>query len=369
MKPLAKPLILMILMTFICSFAPTAAADPRPGSSAEDKAMSASEIVDYDYDGPIELNEETFLAIKNYFKKLNTGKLKKVFTRAFYEMGAWEPYLKEIFRQEGVPEQYIYLAIVESYWRTCDRSCAGAVGPYQFMPKTARSHDLRMDDYIDERKDPFKSARAAARYLHELFLETGDWNLTFSRYNGSFVDDYLKKAGGGGSYTDYLPYMAGRINDIRTEIDKREIFIHVVEEGETLSGIAVRYGVEFRKFCELNDRKPGNKKDMIIRPKDELILPANKKVRKSFFSQAVRGLKENIAFAAKVRAIIELIESGFVSKQKAKIVFRTITVRKKNVSLKSLTTRYHVPLERLKYLNPAIRSGHINIPIGYEVRI
>jgi membrane-bound lytic murein transglycosylase D len=89
---------------------------------------------------------------------------------------------KHIFREEGVPEELVYLPHVESSYRWNARSSVGAVGMWQFMAYTARKYMI-VDHAVDERLDPFTAARAAARYLKIAYEELGSWPLAITSYN------------------------------------------------------------------------------------------------------------------------------------------------------------------------------------------
>ncbi len=89
-----------------------------------------------------------------------------------------------ILNQHGLPRELKYLAVIESHLKTYATSWAGAVGPWQFMPGTARRLGLRVSDYADDRTDYYKSTQAAARYLTELFSIYNDWLLVIAAYNG-----------------------------------------------------------------------------------------------------------------------------------------------------------------------------------------
>ena len=92
-------------------------------------------------------------------------------------------HFREIFREEGVPEELIYLPHVESSYQWNARSSAGALGMWQFMSGTARSFAMVVDDAVDERLDPYSAARGAARYLASAHRELGAWPLAVTSYN------------------------------------------------------------------------------------------------------------------------------------------------------------------------------------------
>jgi membrane-bound lytic murein transglycosylase D len=99
------------------------------------------------------------------------------------ESGRWKSYLQAMLDSAEVPKEFFYLAIIESELDPMSRSSAGATGFWHFTVSTAKEYGLEISDYVDERRDPEKSTRAASEFLKRAYKKFGSWTLAAAAFN------------------------------------------------------------------------------------------------------------------------------------------------------------------------------------------
>lgn len=219
------------------------------------------------FDIPIVWNEKVEKCI-TYFQTIG----RKPFEISLARSGRYVPLMKKILKEENVPNDLVYLPLIESGFNPRAYSWAHAVGPWQFIASTGRIYGLHRSWWYDDRRDFEKSTRAAARHLRDLYEQTGDWYLALLGYNAGIGNvnklvrrngtrDYFKMRIRNSQMRNYVPlYLAATIIAKQPEKYGFEIEyeapiqfdVVTVERCLTIADIADACGCSERQIRDLN---------------------------------------------------------------------------------------------------------------------
>jgi membrane-bound lytic murein transglycosylase D len=230
----------------------------QPPATPETKQAVSADLEATPHDIEIPQNPRVLQYIQ-----LFSGRLKGYLEDGLSRGAQYLPMIQEVFRAEGLPLDLAYVPLIESAFKPSAVSRAKAKGIWQFMRGTGLENGLQHDWYIDERADPEKATRAAAKYLTTLHKMFGDWHLALASYNGgpgrvqramkrSKRDDFWKLSASSRylprETRDYVPLILAAIVIAR---NPAQYGLNVVEPEITRSEqIAIYSPIDLRKVAE-----------------------------------------------------------------------------------------------------------------------
>lgn len=270
-----------------------------------------------------------------YFQHVDDPKLAASLEEGYIAMQRYVPRLKEIFEKEGVPEEYIYLALSESYWNLHQVSPAGAVGPYQITKATAKLYHMNPQD----RTDPMASAELCASYLARVHEKSGSWEVALCAYNGKYANEFMgelweKNHSHRCDYSQFEAFMEEKINKLKRKLRQNE-WEYKISPGETLSKIAAHFGLNEEKIAEIVKVNHLESEDD-IRAGESIKIPIrDRETKRKIYENEIGGIMENLNYLARFRAIYARIhDQYFLQKVAAKEDFEKIKIAREQLNTK-----------------------------------
>lgn len=179
MKVLALTLTLL-LSPFLKAYATSCQPVPQPKPSWREQISYdiPVRLLQMPLPFPVEYNEEIQRQLTDYLQR-GRRETEKMLARTALYFPIFEYYL----RKHGLPDDLKFIPLLESRLLLEAESSVGAVGLWQFMPATARHYQLQIDEYVDDRMNPYQATEAAVKMLAHLYKGFGDWSLVLAAYN------------------------------------------------------------------------------------------------------------------------------------------------------------------------------------------
>jgi membrane-bound lytic murein transglycosylase D len=217
------------------------------------RGRAEGEVKAVDHDLPLTVNDPV-LAYLNYFK---TPRGSAIVETGLRRAGRYRDMVRRVLKEEGIPQDLIYLAQAESAFQPQAVSKAGARGMWQFMSFAGHKYGLQKTWWVDERQDPERATRAAARDLRDLYDQFGDWYLAMAAYNSGAgtVQHAVERTG----YADFWQLYHRNVLPKETQN-----YVPIILALTLISKDPARYGIEFEPepAVKADTVKPGQAIDL-----------------------------------------------------------------------------------------------------------
>ncbi|MDF0666926.1 MAG: transglycosylase SLT domain-containing protein [Nitrospira sp.] len=348
----------------------TDGSEEQPELTPDKAALDTPGAASVDAQGPV-YNIPVVIdqTVQSHIHFFNTS-IRNRFEQWLLRFSRYRPLVENIFAEFDLPSDLVNLSLVESGFNPYAYSRAKATGPWQFMKGTGQLYGLRIDHYVDERRDPIKSTVAAARYLRDLYDLFGAWPLAMAAYN----------AGEGKVLRALQKAQAESFSEIsRTKLIRRETkqYIPRIMAATIIAKNPDQYGFNqdpapLHQFEEVMVTRPLHFRaiaNVTGIPYAELRL-LNPELRRDATppDDSAYHLKVPVGTSAKVIELIDRVPTYKfpplpVASQRVKTdAARWYRVRMGD-TLEKVSRRFHVPLKTLKALNhlssSVIKAGEL----------
>src|SRR5712692_5193328 len=209
---------------------------PVPETETPDPTLlgrAEGEVQAISHDLPLTVNDRVLM----YLRYFQTPRGSAIVETGLRRAGRYRDMVERVLREEGMPEDLIYLAQAESAFQPQAVSKASARGMWQFMAFSAHKYGLGKNWWVDERQDPEQATRAAARYLRALYDEFGDWYLAMAAYNSGAgtIEHAVERTG----YADFWELFHRNVLPKETQN-----YVPIILALTLISKDPARYGIE-----------------------------------------------------------------------------------------------------------------------------
>jgi soluble lytic murein transglycosylase-like protein len=300
-----------------------------------------------------------------HFVKYYSTTAKNSFQELLARSGKYMPMIAKVLNQEGLPEELGYLALLESQFVVNTTSRNGAVGLWQFIATTARKYGLRIDQWVDERRDPVKSTRAAAAYLKDLHAYYGRWFLATAAYNAGpgTIDKALQQSGAKDFWS--IKSKAQLSEETRSFVPKFVAISLIATDPEKYGFDGVRYESPL-KYEEVELQAPMNLAAVAELAEIEVshLRDLNPALMRNSTPPGETGFRVNLPTG---KAAIYLAKANEKTLEKEAEPIQVVTHEvKRGETLFSIARRYGLTVSRLMEFN-GLTTSQLNI--GQKLRI
>lgn len=334
-------------------------------------------LLDLKDDLQLEYHPKLFKFWVNYFSNKKNKKNKERFIRQMKNGEKYRTLITRILKKHGLPADLFYVGLIESGFNTHIRSHADAVGPWQFIKGTATRYGLRVDRYVDERRNIHKATEAAAGYFKDLYNIFGSWELALCAYNA-------------GEYRIINAIRKGNTRDYRKLVEKKLIpketiyYVPKVAAARYLSKHRRRYKLPVRfergTFYKSAERKEVKKSFSLTRLSKDLRvshktmkklnpdykgnwIKVGRKGQSVIIPKNTRARFANLKIAKKnIRKYSLRSKSGSKRTPRSKRIYKV----RRGDNLYSISKKYGTTVSKLKSFNK-IKGSHIRF--GQRLKI